>query len=342
MKQAYLKLNSQWLNCVGNIDTFLFKKADSDTILKLSKTQVSLECTGEQSSFDVTSNTSWKVKQGKEVKWNEGEGYLFFTYNGVENDTVYVSSDENEGIGRTQSVKIEAVDGSVSKSIVIQQKGLRQRFMTSDYSVFRTADGSRYGVLEKELPYTPLSYLESTGTQYIDTNYAFKDNFAWEITFEGITDSATLFGGRTSSVRTAILFQLASPKSTVCPIAGFNGTTTPFKFSDLSTGKHTVKLSIASNKGSAWVDGTQLYNNESFTGSYISGTTQALFADKYNDGSFKELTSSKVYSLKMWQNGELVRNFIPVLDANGVPCMYDKTNDAYYYNSGTGSFKIGK
>jgi hypothetical protein len=38
MKQAYLKLNSQWLNCVGNIDTFLFKKADSDTILKLSKT----------------------------------------------------------------------------------------------------------------------------------------------------------------------------------------------------------------------------------------------------------------------------------------------------------------
>ena len=214
--------------------------------------------------------------------------------------------------------------------------------MTSDYSVFRTADGSRYGVLEKELPYTPLSYLESTGTQYINTGHAFKDNYQFEITFENITPSCTVFGGRTTSVRTAIIFQHAESSNTVLCIAGLNAVTTPFIFGDLSKGKHTVKMSVASNKGSAWVDGVLKYSNVSFTGTYISGTPQAIFGDAYDSSTVKELTSSKVYSLKMWQNGELVRNFIPVLDANGVPCMYDKTNDKYYYNSGTGSFKIGK
>lgn len=338
-----VKLNVHLLNQIGINEPFLNKKEDNGVILKVSPSSVTLNEDGDSESFNVTSNTSWTIKQGSQVKWNDGDGYMFIAnHQGDGDGVVSVSSDENEGISRSQYIKLESTDKSAGKNVNIAQNGLRQRFMLSDYSVFRVADGGRFAVLEKELPYTPLSYLESTGTQYIDTNYAFKDNFAWEITFEGITDSATLFGGRTSSVRTAILFQLDSPKSTVCPIAGLNGTTTPFKFSDLSTGKHTVKLSIASNKGSAWVDGTQLYNNESFTGSYISGITQALFADKYNDGSFKELTSSKVYSLKMWQNGELVRDFIPVLDTNDKPCMYDKVNDKYYYNSGTGNFLIGK
>lgn len=189
---------------------------------------------------------------------------------------------------------------------------------------------------------TPVEYLESTGTQYIDTNYAFTDNFAWEITFDGIQDNTTLFGGRTSSARTALLYQrVEGAFVTTCPIAGLNGAATPFQLSDLRTGRHTVKMAVNENKGSVWEDGVQLYNETSFTGTYISGTTQALFADKFGTNDYREQTSSKVYGLKMWQGPSLVRDYIPVKDENNVGYMFDKVNHTLYNNSGTGSFTVG-
>ena len=31
----------------------------------------------------------------------------------------------------------------------------------------------------------------------------------------------------------------------------------------------------------------------------------------------------------------------PVLDKNGIPCMYDKVTDQFFYNQGTGQFIAG-
>lgn len=189
----------------------------------------------------------------------------------------------------------------------------------------------------------PVEYLQSTGTQYIDTGFAFTDGFSWEIDFDGLTKGATLFGGRTSSTRTAILYQKSATQGieTTCPIAGMTGDQTPFQLADISTGKHKVKMSVASNKGSVWVDGTQVYNEQTFTGSYISGTTQALFADNFGT-SVSEYTSSKVYSLKMWQGSAFVRNYIPVIDENNIGYMFDKVTHALYENKGTGAFSYGE
>ena len=127
---------------------------------------------------------------------------------------------------------------------------------------------------------------------------------------------------------------------TTCPIDNMTGDQTPFQLTDLSSNRHKVKMSVASNKGSVWVDGTQVYNNQSFSGAYISGTTQALFADNFGT-SISEYTSSKVYGLKMWQGSSLVRDFIPVIDENGVGYMFDKITHTLYANKGTGVFTYG-
>ena len=187
-----------------------------------------------------------------------------------------------------------------------------------------------------------VEYLESTGTQYINTGYAFTDDFSWEIDFENITRGTTLFGGRTSSVRTALLYQKTTTQGieTTCPIDNMTGDQTPFQLTDLSSNRHKVKMSVASNKGSVWVDGTQVYNEQAFTGAYISGTTQALFADNFGT-SISEYTSSKVYGLKMWQGSSLVRDFIPVIDENNIGYMFDRVNHTLYTNAGTGSFAYG-
>jgi hypothetical protein len=118
------------------------------------------------------------------------------------------------------------------------------------------------------------------------------------------------------------------------------GDQTPFQLADISSGKHKVKMSVSSNKGSVWVDNTQVYNEQSFTGNYISGTTQTLFADNFGT-SVSEYTSSKVYALKMWQGSNIVRDYIPVKDENNVGYMFDKLSHSLYANAGTGSFVVG-
>ena len=48
-----------------------------------------------------------------------------------------------------------------------------------------------------------------------------------------------------------------------------------------------------------------------------------------------------IYSAKIYDNGALVRDFIPALDGGNIPCMYDRITNQYFYNQGTGDFIAG-
>ena len=39
---------------------------------------------------------------------------------------------------------------------------------------------------------------------------------------------------------------------------------------------------------------------------------------------------------KVWDDRGLVRDFIPVLDSNNKPALYDKVEEKFYYNKGNG------
>ena len=52
----------------------------------------------------------------------------------------------------------------------------------------------------------------------------------------------------------------------------------------------------------------------------------------------------KLYSLKIWDNGTLVRDFVPCVNKEGVAGLYDITPGAvkkFYANDGTGTFEAG-
>ena len=49
----------------------------------------------------------------------------------------------------------------------------------------------------------------------------------------------------------------------------------------------------------------------------------------------------KIYSCRIYENEVLVRDFIPVKDTNEVACLYDRVENKYYYNKGTGTFTAG-
>ena len=49
----------------------------------------------------------------------------------------------------------------------------------------------------------------------------------------------------------------------------------------------------------------------------------------------------RVYGAKISINNKIVQDYIPVLDKNGVPCLYKKIEGKYYYNQGTREFLYG-
>lgn len=67
-----------------------------------------------------------------------------------------------------------------------------------------------------------------------------------------------------------------------------------------------------------------------------NGEEIGLFAQDYNT------LTNRIYYCKIWQGDSLVRDFIPVLDWDMTPCMYDKVSKKLYYNEGTGEFTYGR
>ena len=63
-----------------------------------------------------------------------------------------------------------------------------------------------------------------------------------------------------------------------------------------------------------------------------------LFAGN-NMGTPAYFSDTKIYYSKIWDNGILVQNLVPVLH-NGEACMYDTVSKSYFTNQGTETFKF--
>ena len=60
-----------------------------------------------------------------------------------------------------------------------------------------------------------------------------------------------------------------------------------------------------------------------------------------NDVSQNRDFMGNIYYAKIYDGENLVRDFKPCLDANGVPCLYDLISKTAFYNQGRGSFTWG-
>lgn len=63
-----------------------------------------------------------------------------------------------------------------------------------------------------------------------------------------------------------------------------------------------------------------------------------LFGLCTGNGTLSEGLRGKIYRAQITEGEELIRDFVPCLDAEGVPCMRDLVNGVDYYNAGSGQF----
>lgn len=62
-----------------------------------------------------------------------------------------------------------------------------------------------------------------------------------------------------------------------------------------------------------------------------------LFALNNNE-QVVQFSSIRVFYLNLYNGGQRIIDFVPVLDADGTPCMFDKISRTCFYNDGSGTF----
>ena len=200
----------------------------------------------------------------------------------------------------------------------------------------RTAE-SLFGL---PLGFTRADYIQSTGTQYIDTGYKLNSNSVLEISAcstDATQSNNTLLGVGTSAGsadRVQVHFGSAAGTLSI----RLDGTLSSNQ--SIGTNKFISKIDISNKK--AYFNDIEIVSN--YTGSIDTTDNIALF-NRMISGNVIEseyAAKAKVYYLRISENNTLIRDFIPCIDPLGVACMYDLVGKKPYYNQGTGTFTAGR
>lgn len=221
-----------------------------------------------------------------------------------------------------------------------------QTTCTTGGDIILPAPPTKYGydfIGWEQSQFRRIEYLESTGTQYIDTPYpavygykyivkAAHKNIDPQIRFVGsvATENCVFLG-----VQNKELFFRVLSQSDIKTIAQAHTDTVYVYELKLTAGNNILNISE---------EGTQnIYTGVIHSSGNLNKNTFYLFGTNYDGTALLSNTSgTKIYEYKVVSsNGDVLLNLVPVLDYNGIPCMYDKVEQKFYYNAGTGDFIAG-
>ena len=182
--------------------------------------------------------------------------------------------------------------------------------------------------------YTQLNYIQSTGTQYIDTGVVPSTALITEITFacesNGIAENA-IFGSAWSV--SGYFFMVYSE------INGFRWHSCG-GYAEAVVSDVTAKHIAICQKGKLTLDGMEY----TFSASGSDSTNVVrLFGVTSNEGYTGAANGIyKLYRCKMHNGDTVYRDFIPCKNPAGAVGLYDLIGGEFYGNSGTGTFIAGE
>lgn len=191
--------------------------------------------------------------------------------------------------------------------------------------------------------YTPLAYIESSGTQFINTNHLATQNTRTIFDYEYLNSSASwagLFGSDNNPTNNNMGYGLFLNGSTYsCYVS--NHTTGGCWNQQVGTWTQNQRTLLDFTHSKLIVDNIA-YNlkTTTFTTSLVP---IYLFAFRRSAGN-AGVSSIRLYNCQIWEGATLVRNFIPVIyhdpqyDEVG---LYDTVTGQFYGNAGSGMFTAG-
>lgn len=168
--------------------------------------------------------------------------------------------------------------------------------------------------------YTKVEYLESDGNSYIDTGFKPNQDTRVVMDFQLTDTSATaaaIFGGRSSYTVQDFSFWFYNGGW----LTNFGTISTSIQ-SDV-TGRYVVDK----NKLETKINGKSV---NSITAAFQSPVNLFIFAVNEEPTIDERLGKMRLYSCKIYDNGTLVRDFTPAMNASGEAGLYDLKNDVWY------------
>lgn len=179
--------------------------------------------------------------------------------------------------------------------------------------------------------YTELEYIQSSGTQYINTGINMTADTDFDIEFEitsrstvmgiiGIRDTGTSNGFMLYSDNTQFIFMLNT------------------SYTNIQNSSNILAKHVVSKRGnSISFDGVATtLPSTSFTGTYPLG----IFCFMQGTSAIS-LTSMRLFSLTLIRNNTPIANYVPSQNANGVVGVYEQIAGNFLSNAGSGIFQAG-
>lgn len=185
--------------------------------------------------------------------------------------------------------------------------------------------------------YKRLEYIQSSGTQYIDTG--FKPNQNTRITIDAIPLDVG------SSQQGGFFFGSSYPVLE----AGFEAYVYGSDFTAVYNGAYQLsatkvaagtRLTVDFNKSTCTVDaGATKILQAAFTSTTFTSSVNLYLLMLPRQSRYYGIC--KLYACKIYDNGTLIRNFIPCKNSSGTIGLWDDVNSKFYTNAGTGVFTAG-
>lgn len=188
--------------------------------------------------------------------------------------------------------------------------------------------------------YTELEYIETSGTQWIDTGITSTSTMVSQIKFNLLSTSSSshVYGYRKANDYES--YRLFFNGSTGLMYDG-PGTSTSNKrriTMNNSVSKDTVfEFELGNNYVKNLVTGNNIGSSNS---KYLDGISTITLSYWEGNGSNSDVSSARWYYVKIYEDSTLILDLIPVRK-DGVGYMFDRVSKTLFTNQGTGDFILG-
>lgn len=182
---------------------------------------------------------------------------------------------------------------------------------------------------------TKVNYIESTGTQYIDTGVKPSNSTKVDIKFMYNSLNGFVYGSRTSGSGSDAHEFMINASGLVFP--QFDG-----QYSEVSSSYNKIgeEYILSNSQSGAYINGNLIksYNTATFSSKH----SMFLFGLNQNGTVEYRKFIGRLYYCKIYDGDTLVKDFVPVIDGSNIACLYDRVEKKCYYNAGTGTFSYGE
>ena len=186
-----------------------------------------------------------------------------------------------------------------------------------------------------------VDYIESTGTQYVDTG--FKPNNNTSIEMKVLIPSS-------QAGNVVRFFESRNNANTVdgaFGILSFDDSNKILQFRyDTAKNSDTNSQLAIDTEYIIRTDKNKLYVNDTLKVEQTTSTFQLnynllLFGYQSPSDLHSNTGVYRLYYFKIYDNGVLIRDFKPCKNTHGECCLYDAVSNRYFYNAGSGIFNCG-